>query len=99
MNSNTMIRWFRMLVAYCCLSFVAIASAGETQVDLEVSNMTCAACPFIVKKSLTKVEGVMEASVSYQTRIATVTYDEQITSVPKLIEATAGVGFPSKPVK
>ena len=85
MNSNSIIKGFPFLVAFCCLAFVGIAKAVEAQVELEVSNMTCAACPYIVKKSLTKVQGVREASVSYKTRVATVTYDDQVATVRDLL--------------
>ena len=99
MKVDSVIRVYILAVAICCLALLNTANAAEAKVELEVSNMTCAACPYIVKKSLVKVDGVKDASVSYKRRVATVTYDDQITSASSLMEATAGVGFPSKLVK
>ena len=42
--------------------------AAEKTVTLAVKNMYCADCPFIVKKSLERVPGVAEVTVSYKTK-------------------------------
>lgn len=76
--------------------------AAEQTAKLKVENMYCAACPFIVKQTLTRVEGVKDVDVSYQRReavlTATVSYDDQYCSVGKLANAVAQAGFPAEPV-
>ena len=70
-------------------------TAGEKTVTLQVQGMTCASCPYQVKRSLTNVEGVNVVKVSLQTELAVVTFDDGKASVKNLEEATAKAGFPS----
>jgi len=71
------------------------AFAGEQTVTLEVSGMTCASCPYIVKQTLAAVDGVAAVKVSFAEKSAVVTYDDSKTEVSALTAATAGMGFPS----
>ena len=69
--------------------------AGIQTVTLDVPTMNCATCPITVKKSLKNVEGVSEASVTYGTKLAVVSYDDTKTNVEALIKATTNAGYPS----
>lgn len=69
-------------------------STGKS-VTLTVEKMTCVTCPYIVKKSLTKTEGVQSAEVIFDEKKAIVVFDESKISVEQLIAATTNVGFPS----
>jgi len=72
------------------------ASVPATQtVTLDVKNMTCAVCPITVKKALTKVAGVAQATVDFESKTATVTYDPKKTDTQALIKATTDAGYPS----
>jgi periplasmic mercuric ion binding protein len=71
------------------------AWAGPTTVTLDVSGMTCATCPIVVKKALTKVDGVTHVEVSFEERQATVIFDDAKTTVDALTNATTNAGFPS----
>lgn len=51
-----------------------------------------------MKQSLTKVAGVEAVTVSYEEKTATVTYDDQKTTVAALATATAQAGYPSRPI-
>jgi mercuric ion binding protein len=73
------------------------AFAGQKTVTLAVRNMYCAACPAIVKGSLTAVPGVTSVAVSYGRKTAVVTFDDAKTNVPALITATTNAGYPSAP--
>jgi len=79
----------------------AIASsatfAAEKTTALAVSNMSCADCPFIVKKSLEKVPGVAKVAVSFKDKTAIVTYDDSKADVKALTTATTNAGYPSAP--
>ena len=75
---------------------VPAAFAAERTVTLDVPGMTCAACPYIVKKSLTRVEGVRAVDVSFSRREAQVTFDDAETGVAELVAATTENGFPSE---
>ncbi len=74
---------------------VTPAFAGERTVVLEVSGMTCASCPYIVRKTLAAVEGVTSVNVSLADKVAVVSFDDSKTEVAALTEATGDMGFPS----
>ncbi len=78
------------------LTAAGSALAGERTVTLRVDGMTCVACPYIVKKSLTRVDGVSKVAVSYADKKAVITFDDARVDVAALTEATADAGFPSQ---
>ena len=69
--------------------------AAEQTVILKVDGMTCQSCPYQVKSALKRVEGVVTASASLETRKAEVTFDDTITNIAVLTQATTNAGFPS----
>ncbi len=71
------------------------ASAAERTVTLQVDNLFCATCPYIVKRTLSRIPGVTEVEVSYQEKTAVVTFDDRKTDLAALLAATAGTGFPA----
>jgi mercuric ion binding protein len=73
------------------------ASAGERTITLVVRNMFCADCPYIVKKSLEAVPGVVRAVVSYKDKTAVVSYDDIKADERALTAATTKAGYPSEP--
>jgi Copper chaperone len=90
--------------AFVVLAAILLAGpvrAAEKTVTLNVDNMICPSCAPVVKKSLTRVEGVtkVEVSVSGETNTATITFDETQTNVAALIEATTNAGYPSRLAK
>ncbi len=73
--------------------------AAEQMVTLAVENMTCFSCPYIVKKSLTGIDGVKAVDVSFEEKKAVVQYDDARTNVEALTAATTKYGFPSSVIK
>ncbi len=73
------------------------ARAEPRTVTLEVSNMTCALCPITVKKAITRVPGVLDAKVDYDTKTAVVRFETEKTTVDAISAATGNAGYPSKP--
>ena len=71
------------------------AVAAPKTVVLLVPSMNCAACPITVRKALEKVAGVQKVKATLEPPEAVVTFDDAITSVDKLTEATKGAGYPS----
>ena len=87
----------RLVVAFVwaiLVGGVTPAFAEEQTVTLRV-EMWCASCPFIVQRSLERVPGVADVTVSYGNQTATVTFDDERTDVAALTMATAEVGFPA----
>ncbi len=74
-----------------------IGFAAEKTVTLAVENMYCPSCPYIVKKSLTRVSGVTKVKINYERKTAMVTYDDAKTNIEALMDATSEAGYPSEP--
>lgn len=71
-------------------------AAAERSVTLAVAHMTCATCPFVVRKALEQVDGVRSARVDFKSKTATVIFDPATASVSDLTAATTRAGYPSK---
>ncbi len=74
------------------------ALADERIVTLAVDNLFCVTCPYIVKQTLARIDGVSAVEVSYREKTAVVTFDDDMTDVAALTTATGEAGFPSRPV-
>ena len=66
----------------------------KQEVQLEVQNMTCGSCYYMVNKVLLDVDGVLEVEFPYA-GIAEVLYNDALCLVEDLIEATTKYGYPS----
>jgi mercuric ion binding protein len=88
----------RTLIGTLLLSVASVGSAFAAQqtATLAVDNMTCSTCPLTVKKALSQVPGVEGATVSYEEKTATVTYEDTKANVEDLTAATTNVGYPSR---
>ena len=85
----------KLLVALLiCLPVSAFAAIPRTAV-LDLRNMTCSMCSITIHKALEKVPGVIEATVDYDHKTATVKYDADKTNPSVLVKATTNAGFPS----
>ena len=79
------------------LALVASAWASPQTVTLNVSGMTCPACPITVKKALEKVAGVSKVEVRFEKKQVLVTFDDAKTNTDALVKATTNAGYPSQP--
>jgi mercuric ion binding protein len=91
----------KTLPAAVIVTFVLIAPAWASPktVTLNVSAMTCAACPITVKKALEKLVGVSRVEVRYEKKQVLVTFDDAKTNMDALVKATTDAGYPSQPEK
>ncbi len=78
------------------LILAAPAWASPRTVTLNVSGMTCPACPVTVKKALEKVPGVSKIEVRYEKKQMLVTFDDAKTDTNALVKATTDAGYPSQ---
>jgi len=81
------------------VALVGSAWATPQIVTLNVSGMTCAACPVTVKKALEKVPGVSTVEVRFEKKQVLVTFDDAKTNTDALVRATTNAGYPSQPEK
>jgi periplasmic mercuric ion binding protein len=86
---------FGMLALSASLLFTAPVLAANQTVKLAVPGMTCAVCPITVKKALNRVKGVNTVEVSFENKLAVVTFDDSKTNAEALTAATAAAGYPS----
>jgi Cu+-exporting ATPase len=64
-----------------------------TESTLDIEGMTCASCVNRVTKALTKVDGVLDASVNLATETAAVTYDPETVDAAALTAAVERAGY------
>ena len=88
-------RWLTVLAFTAAVS--APVWAATKTVTLNVSGMTCPACPITVKKALNKVQGVSQVEIIYEKKQAVVTFDDTKTNTKALVKATTDAGYPSQP--
>ncbi|MGK0411377.1 MAG: mercuric ion binding protein [Shewanella psychromarinicola] len=69
--------------------------AKDVSVTLEIPSMNCVTCPITVKKALERLEGIKQAKVTFENKLAVVTFDDETTNTDSLTEATKNAGFPS----
>lgn len=75
------------------------AIAAERTVTLAIQNMTCASCPYIVRESMSAVDGVKKVDVSFKSKTATVTFDDAIITVSAIADASERAGYPATPTE
>jgi len=84
-------------VAFLFLS--GALSAGEESVVLSVPGMKCPACPITVMVAIKRVEGVKSVNADFESKLAEVSYDDQLTNISNIQEAAENVGFPSQVIR
>jgi periplasmic mercuric ion binding protein len=101
MQKGVVMKSLKTMLVAGALVFVltAPAWASPKTVTLNVSGMTCAACPITVKKALEKVSGVSRIDVQYEKKQVVATFDDAKTNTDALVKATTNAGYPSQPEK
>jgi P-type Cu+ transporter len=61
--------------------------------QIKVTGMTCGGCTSKVERTLKAVNGVSDVSVSLSDKVATVQYDENLTSVDQLMSVVQEAGY------
>ena len=72
-------------------------TAECVETSLNIGGMTCASCVRRVEKTLTRVDGVVAASVNLANETATVSYDPAFTSLETLTAAVTKSGYAATP--
>lgn len=89
----------KYIIVILSLLMSGSAFAEEQSVTLSVPGMNCPVCPITVKKAIEKVTGVKSTNVSYENKLATVLYDDQLADIASIQEATKNVGYLSEVIK
>ena len=72
---------------------------GATEVELNVSGMTCGSCAARVQKTLGRQPGVERADVNFATERATVAFDPARVDLDQLIAAVGRMGYGLAPAE
>ncbi len=63
------------------------------RIRLNIKGMTCVNCSNKIERALGRLEGVLEAKVSFERGTADVRYDEEITSADRIIACIQEAGY------
>lgn len=69
------------------------AGAGESEVDLQISGMTCASCVYKIESAISQLPGVLGAKVALTTQKGRFRYDPEVTGARFIIGAINALGF------
>lgn len=73
---------------------VAVSSQGDIQkAEFVIEGMTCTGCEHHVKSEVSKLDGIIELSVSYEKGNAIVKFDESKTSIEAITAAINSTGY------
>lgn len=67
-------------------------STNTQEVTLKVDGMTCKMCPLTIKTALKKLDGVVDAEVSYKDKEVKVVYEEGEVRVDEIVKAIENAG-------
>lgn len=68
-------------------------SAGEQQMTVQITGMTCSACSARIEKGLSRMEGVVRANVNLALEQATVEFDPKVSGLPQIEEKIRSLGY------
>jgi len=75
-------------------NMAVIASQSDIQkVEFTIKGMTCTGCEHHVKSEVTKLDGIIEVSVSYENGNAIVKFDKSQTSIEAITVAINSTGY------
>ena len=74
------------------------AWAAERTVNLSVPGMTCPSCPFVVQAAIGQVDGVISVETDLDQLTATVTFDDDRTTLQDIQFASANAGYEATPL-
>lgn len=86
------------IVSAASLGAAVPAMSADQKVSMNVEKMTCALCPLTVRKAMERIDGVQHVDVDYDTKTATVSFDDTKTTAADIANASTEVGYPATPV-
>ncbi|HHS95678.1 MAG TPA: heavy-metal-associated domain-containing protein, partial [Phaeodactylibacter sp.] len=75
---------------------VVVADENIVPVEFEVQGMTCGGCERHVSDAVTKLEGIIEVSASFENKNTIVKFDKTKTTIEEIQKAIAGTGYKVK---
>lgn len=78
-------------------TFTREAGEHAREASLILEDIECAACAWLIERTLAGVPGVLETGVNYSTHRARVRFDQRATTLGALIESLARLGYRAQP--
>lgn len=72
---------------------IAVSQDSVQKVEFTIKGMTCTGCEHHVKSEVSKLDGVIEAAVSYEKGDAIVKFDKSKTSIEAITAAINSTGY------
>lgn len=66
--------------------------AGQSEVDLQISGMTCSSCVYKIESNIMKLPGVCSAQVALTTQRGRFKYDAEVTGPRSIIDSINQLG-------
>ena len=66
---------------------------AEKTATFAIENMSCKMCDITVRKAMEKVDGVITATVDYDTKTVTVVYNPSTAKLEDIAKASTNVGY------
>lgn len=61
--------------------------------ELKTSGMHCRSCSMVIQMEVGELEGVSEVAADHAAGTTTVTYDDSVVSIERIIEAIHNAGY------
>jgi mercuric ion binding protein len=85
----------RILIFLALLHFAQSVQAAERTATFSIPGMTCALCPLTVRTAMGKVAGVKSVDADFATKSAVAVFEDTVTSLEAIAEASANAGYPA----
>ncbi|TDR18284.1 cation transporter [Marinicella litoralis] len=84
-----------MVLIYILITSTGAMAANQV-VALTIDNMTCKMCDITVRKAIENVDGVIDATVDFESKSALVNFDPDKTSIDLIVKAATLSGYPAQ---
>lgn len=71
-------------------------SSNIKNIKPKIHGITCINCCKKIEKTLSDTQGILKVSISYETRIADITYNEELITTEKIYSVISKAGYEVK---
>jgi len=77
--------------------YIRVTDEGFSSIDLIIEGIHCSACVWLNEKVISKLDGVVEASINFTNNKAKVVWDDEVLSLSKIVETIRSIGYNAYP--
>ncbi len=71
---------------------------GATRLTVSIPSMDCASCAVGIQSTLVELEGIENARITYESKLAQIAYDSRQITETEILETIEATGFPAKQI-